>query len=170
MRVLYAHGSHDAHFPQASRSNDYAAQYEKDEKLEGSKNPENLPMHTVNRRGNAGNDERMLMESDDETVDTKLDDSEKPSLKLLQHFAKKDLKPKYSLPLTELAIAISAGKTKKAKNIVEILLDVKGITEDEQRKDKIEHNKQLDAFYKRSWRLKNLKNTEEKKQAALVVK
>jgi hypothetical protein len=153
---------------EASRSNDYAAQYEKDEKLEGSKNPENLPMHTVNRRGNAGNDERMLMESDDETVDTKLDDSEKPSLKLLQHFAKKDLKPKYSLPLTEPAIAISAGKTKKAKNIVEILLDVKGITEDEQRKDKIEHNKQLDAFYKRSWSLKNLKNTEEKKQAALV--
>merc|ERR1711959_493520 len=123
-------------------------------------------MHTVNKRGDAGNNE--LMESNDSASEEKLSDAEKPQLELLQHLAKKDMKPKYSLPLTELAIAISAGKTKKAKNIVEILLDVKGITEDEQRKDKFEHNKQLDAFYKRSWDLKNLKNAEERKQAALT--
>merc|ERR1712139_568751 len=79
----------------------------------------------------------------------------------------KEIKARYTLPITELAIALGEGETKKSKNIVEILLDVKGITEDEQRRDKEGYIQALDNFYKRTWELKNLLNNEQKRQQTL---
>jgi hypothetical protein len=149
--------------------------FQADEKLEGSANPENLPMHTVNKRGTAENNENAAHDIDpnselmeDESVDMGVSEEEKPALhKLAQLGQSEHINSRYTLPITELAIALGEGKTGKSKSIIMILLDVKGLTEDEQRADKLSYVQALQEFYKRSWELKDLLDNEESKQQSL---
>merc|ERR1712023_418029 len=114
--------------------------FEKNEKLEGNVNPENLPMLSVVKRGAKGNSELSdLME--DDSVDEKAQaptSEEKPYLGELRTLSKtEDLSSKYTLPISELSIALGEGLTRKAKSIVQILLDVKTLTENDQIEDKL---------------------------------
>lgn len=165
--------------------------------LEGNPNPENLPTHTVNKRGSKENDngapahniedenpsaserllalseedERRLME-DDSTADegqaslTEEQQSAVDELKALGENAHVD--SKYTLPVSELAVALGEGKSKRrTKTIIAILLDVKGMTEDEQRADRWNHVQKLIHFYGQSWDIKRILDGQESKQKAL---
>jgi len=153
----------------------WAEMFEKDEALENSQNPENIPMHTVVKRGNAENNEKEAHNIDpdselmeDESVDMAVSEEEKPELDMLKELAQtKEINSRYTLPITELAIALGEGKTGKSKSIIQILLDVKGLTETEQRQDKLDHVGTLEDFYTRGWELKTLLNNEEQKQKTL---
>ena len=145
----------------------WTALYDKNEKLEGNTNPENLPMIAVVSRGSRDNEEAMLME-DDSVEENLVSEDEKPNLKTLQDLAKtENLGSKYSLPIVELGIALGEGKKGKTKSIIKILLDVKTLTENEQIEDKLSHLKALESFYKRSWELKEVLDSEEAKQNTL---
>lgn len=99
-------------------------------------------------------------------------EDDKPGLddlkSLAAHATRERLDSRYALPITELAIAVGAGKARKAKNIVQILLDVRDITIDEQRKDKEDLVIQLDSFYARAWDMRASMNAESAKQAELL--
>jgi len=160
---------------EVSQTEGWATLFTSDETLEGNENPENLPTHTVLKRGNKDNNEELreskdegeLMLMEDDSVVEALSDSEKPALEKLKRLAMSGVDSRYTLPLTELGMALAAGETKKSKNIVEILLDVKGITEDEQLADKLDFVTMMDEYYTRTWDLKKLLNAEMRRQHAL---
>jgi hypothetical protein len=153
-----------------SQAEAWAALQEQDEALQGSPNPENLPMHEPSPKASMSHEEVELAEDDE--VPSEVASNEKPGLRMLSSLAKhanrERISPRYAMPITELAIAMSAGKTRKAKNIVQILLDVKEITVEEQRKDKEDLVVQLDSFYKRAWELRSAMSAESTKQEELL--
>jgi hypothetical protein len=57
------------------------------------------------------------------------------------------------VPLQQLVIALQKGKTRKAFNLVQILLDVKKQIHQEQVADKLSLKQQLDSFYHKEWAL-----------------
>jgi len=158
---------------ESSQTEAWAAREEADEALQGNPNPENLPMHDGGVLGPAkdmSNTEVELAEDDEVPIPVTQDD--KPGLddlkSLAAHATRERLDSRYALPITELAIAVGAGKARKAKNIVQILLDVRDITIDEQRKDKEDLVIQLDSFYARAWDMRASMNAESAKQAELL--
>jgi len=156
---------------EASQAEAWAALAEQDEALQGSDNPENLPMHVKTPRQMSMSRDEVELAEDDE-VPAKVSRSEKPGVRMLtalaKHATRARLNSRYALPITELAIAMGAGKTRKAKNIVQILLDVKEITVEEQRKDKEELVGQMDSFFARAWDMRNAMNEEGSKQDELL--
>jgi len=165
------HDKNATKFYEKSMTEKWMELFDKNEKLEGNVNPENKPMLTVMKRGAKGNNELANLMEDD-AVEEKaqaLTGEEKPFLGELKSLSKtEDLSSKYTLPISELSLALGEGATRKAKSIVQILLDVKSLTENDQIADKLGHLKALENFYKRSWELKRLLDTEEKKQNALI--
>eukprot|EP00656_Telonema_subtile_P042933 TRINITY_DN48_c0_g1_i1.p1 TRINITY_DN48_c0_g1~~TRINITY_DN48_c0_g1_i1.p1 ORF type:complete len:989 (+),score=284.89 TRINITY_DN48_c0_g1_i1:141-3107(+) len=154
----------------------WAALLESDASLQGNPNPEGLPMHSADGEGGVVNEktmsrDQMQLAEDDSLPDRRLDHSEKPGLialkQLATHANRARLDSRYSLPITELAIAVSKGKSRKAKNIVQILLDVIKITEEEQKKDKEDLVLQLDSFYARAWDMRSSMSSEASKQEEL---
>merc|ERR1711981_938626 len=127
-------------------------------------------MHVKSPKMSLSRDEVELAEDDE--VPVKVKKSERHGVQMLsalaKHATRVRMNSRYALPITELAIAMSAGKTRKAKNIVQILLDVKEITVEEQRKDKEELVVQLDSFYSRAWDMRAAMNAESAKQAELL--
>jgi len=159
---------------ESSQADAWAAREETDEALEGNPNPENLPMHNGGVRGPAkkemSNTEVELAEDDEVPVPVTAEDQ--PGLAdlkaLATHASREQLDSRYALPITELALAVGAGKTRKTKSIVQILLDVRDITIDEQKKDKEDLVAQLDSFYARAWDMRGSMNAETSKQAELL--
>jgi hypothetical protein len=156
---------------ETSQAEAWAALQASDEALQGNPNPEGLPMHEPSPKEASMSKDEIELAEDDE-VPQPVAPAERPALNLLKSLAKhatrQRLNSRYALPITELAIAVSAGKKRKAKNIVQILLDVKEITVEEQRKDKEELVVQLDSFFSRAWDMRNSMNAEGAKQDELL--
>eukprot|EP00658_Telonema_sp_P-2_P080452 TRINITY_DN800_c0_g1_i1.p1 TRINITY_DN800_c0_g1~~TRINITY_DN800_c0_g1_i1.p1 ORF type:complete len:984 (-),score=288.73 TRINITY_DN800_c0_g1_i1:271-3222(-) len=152
----------------------WAQLLESDSGLVGNVNPENLPMHQKDGETGVVNARRAEIElaESDEVGDGELEESDGPGLVLLKQLAthanRENLGARYSLPITELAIAVSKGKSRKAKNIVQILLDVIQITKEEQKKDKEDLVVQMDSFYERSWEMRGSMTGEADKQTELL--
>merc|ERR1712096_23989 len=119
----------------------WGAMKKKDAKKVGSKNPEGLPSGKSRELG------------DSAELSDALKPAEKVELKALKHLSRTPLQSRYSVPMTELVIALQQGKTRKAVNIVQILIDVEIAVFKEQVADKTYFTKALDDFYKKSWQL-----------------
>eukprot|EP00658_Telonema_sp_P-2_P076827 TRINITY_DN680_c0_g3_i2.p1 TRINITY_DN680_c0_g3~~TRINITY_DN680_c0_g3_i2.p1 ORF type:complete len:971 (+),score=254.93 TRINITY_DN680_c0_g3_i2:31-2913(+) len=79
----------------------------------------------------------------------------------------KELSDKYATPLNQLVMSLRSGAARRAKSIVEILLQVLKETRDEQANDKSQHTRDLHSFYQQIWELKELMNREAETQARL---
>lgn len=142
--------------------------FRKDEELEGDPNPEGLPLPPEagqEMKGQTGlvdetEDAPTLKEAvsdgeeeEDMLADRPLGEDEEIEVETLKKLTKGVNNAKYTAPLDSLVVALQEGETKKAMNLVQVLLDVMKAIHDEQMADKKALEDSLNHFYMQAWML-----------------
>eukprot|EP00658_Telonema_sp_P-2_P076824 TRINITY_DN680_c0_g2_i1.p1 TRINITY_DN680_c0_g2~~TRINITY_DN680_c0_g2_i1.p1 ORF type:complete len:959 (+),score=264.83 TRINITY_DN680_c0_g2_i1:31-2877(+) len=147
---------------------EWAAQALSDQSLEGKDDPEGLLDGSVDDPDDpAGNSTTLeLLELDGAAGS--LSYQQQMAVKELVALSKTGgLKPRFSVPITELAMSLQAGNAARSKSIVTILQGVHLETVNQQATDKATHNANLNSYYGQSWDWKGVMDGEADKQAGL---
>jgi len=142
----------------------WAALKKSDEKKIDKDNPEGLPIPKEGDDDGLSGAVPTLAESNDSLPNAPLTKDEHREVVSLKKLSVVPMQSKFSVPMAELVIALKQGKTKKAINIVQILIDVKDAVQKEQNVDKTELMGALDDFYKKTWQLQAQLAKEKKMQ------
>jgi hypothetical protein len=149
---------------EASKAAAWADLAEADKKKEGSDDPEGKGRRSEVTKMQATRQKPMLAEgvSMEDSALTSEEEQGLTELKKVTAGAIPGRDPRTGVPLGQLLIALKKGKTRKAFNLVQILLDVKEQIHAEQLSDKMSLMKTLNGYYKKSWDLQaRLKRSKE---------